>query len=171
MWVRSPFFRCLHLKLLRQFRTVRSVRGQGRVLGGGCGYRGWMWDSLRPGLDYPANLFKLSLPSGPVSSHVVHVIITLGFRESILEPLLFRPRGLDMGSAELDSAEFGVCPVVIEVPRLQRLVRRPQQAYCSSTHHTEVGRDECLVNVDQRCRREARGIRLCSGGDHNGMSS
>jgi len=76
-----------------------------------------MWNSLREGLGCSADLFEPGLLSRLVSCHIDHAIITLGFCESVLEPPLFRLRGLDVVSARLDSAEFGVCPVVIEVPR------------------------------------------------------
>jgi len=94
----------------------------------------------------PANVFELSLSLRPVSSHAVRIIATLGFCESTPQPLLFRPGRLDMVSAKLDSAEFGICLAVIE-----------------------VGRDECLVNVNQQRRREAGRIDLHDAGERNGM--
>jgi len=89
-------------------------------------------NSLGPGLDYSVNLFEISLSLGPVSRHIIHVAIRFGFGELILEFLLLRPCELDMVSAELNTAEFGVCPVVAQIPR-----------------NTEVGGDECTMNIDQ----------------------
>ena len=74
---------------------------------------------MRAGVDYPANIFEVSLPLGPVSRYIVHVIVTLGLCELVLEPLFLRSCGLDMVSAKLNPAKFSVCPVVTEISRLQ----------------------------------------------------
>ena len=73
---------------------------------------------MRASLDYLANIFKFGLSLVPVSHHVVHVIVRLGFGEPVLELLFLRPCKLEMVSAKLDSAEFRVRPVVTQIPGL-----------------------------------------------------
>ena len=66
--------------------------------------------------DRSADLLEFGLSLGPVSCNIVHVIVALGLGEFVLKQLLRRPSGLNMISAELDATEFGVCPVVTQVP-------------------------------------------------------
>lgn len=70
---------------------------------------------MRTSLNYSANLFEFSSSLGPVSRDIVHVIVTLGFGKLVLELLFFCSCKLDMVSAELDTTEFGVCPVVTQI--------------------------------------------------------
>lgn len=74
-----------------------------------------MWTSV----DCSANLLEVSLSLGPVSRHVVHVLVAFSLCELVLEPLLLRSRGPDVVSTKLNPAEFGICPMVTEIPRLR----------------------------------------------------
>lgn len=68
--------------------------------------------------DYLTNLLEFYLSLGPVTCYVIHIIVTLGSGELVLESFFLRSSGLDMVSTELDTAELGIRPVVTQVPRL-----------------------------------------------------